>query len=104
MDLESTRTRITSLVVSVHQTLLTPLASRFLTPPTRPEHLKRPESGRPWGVKNSRTVQSGSSVQSKNFLNYTVCYTSLKITLQAAQNKGFANQLFSVNKGFAGLI
>jgi len=58
MDLESTRTRITSLVVSVHQTLLTPLASRFLTPPTRPEHLKRPESGRPWGVKNSRTVQS----------------------------------------------
>ena len=64
MDLESTRTRITSLVVSVHQTLLTPLASRFLTPPTRPEHLKRPESGRPWGVKNSRTVQSGSSVQS----------------------------------------
>lgn len=48
MDLESTRTRITSLVVSVNQSLLTPLASRFLTPPTRPEQLKRPESRLPY--------------------------------------------------------
>jgi|GEM_PF-6525468 len=30
------------------------------------------------------TVQTAASVQSKNCLNYTVCYTSIKNTLQAA--------------------
>ena len=55
-QIKKSQTRFLNLVES--------FASRFLTPPTRPEYPKRPESGRPWGVQNSQTVQSSPSVQS----------------------------------------
>ena len=51
-----------------------PQASRIWTPQGCPESPDRPEQ---------TSVQTNSSVQSKNYLNYTVCYTSIKITLQA---------------------
>ena len=52
-----------------------------------------------------RDIESSSSVQSKDRLNYTVCYTSFKTTLKASLNKGFLNKLFSGDfevKGGAG--
>ena len=51
-----------------------PQASRIWTPWGCPESPDRPEQ---------TTVQTMASVQSKNWLNYTVCYTSIKTPLQA---------------------
>jgi hypothetical protein len=70
-----------------------PQASRIWTPWGCPESPDRPEQ---------TSVQTLASVQSKNCLNYTVCYTSIKTTLQAARNMGFLNKLFSVNQRFIG--
>ena len=52
-----------------------PQASRLWTPWGCPESPDRPEQ---------TTVQTMASVQSKNWLNYTVCYTSIKTMLRAA--------------------
>jgi hypothetical protein len=80
------------------------IASRLWTPLTRPEQLKRPDSGRSDTGQSARTVQSNNSSRAGRFAktsekkpNCIVYCTSIFYGFQPAKNMLSLTKLISVN-------